>query len=382
MYLGQRLIGVGVYAFCAIITYFFIPRIKGIRTNLNVYICLLGLMGFFYVPMSGADLSRAYATMHLYGNMSMREVWNVMLSHGSPTSVLYYHIIGRLGNDRLLPCITAVLTYGFIFSIIKSYYKNNEIEKKLVAISLLFFMSRGLLIATISNIRTMLALSLIAYSIYKVLYEKEDIVKYIVLMIVGALLHNVGLAAVLLFFVYYIIKGTKYRNRLLTLVESLVLVVGIFAYGKTYILSAINKGKNYLGYSQSNTGYFYIWEMVLSLIVILYTFIIIFCYYRNHCKVFYSSEEIEEKEGYSTFVGFVLALSIFSFVSIFIEFNLGQRLSYLLSILDIPLFMMILNSNRYSYQERAKIYNWLLFGSFLLMAIACTRGDLCSLKFV
>ena len=380
MYLLQRLIGVGIYVVCAVAMYLLIPRIKGIKGTLNLYIIVLGIMGFCYVPMQGADLSRTYATMYLYANMSVSEIWNAMLKNSSPMVILYYHLIGRLGDDRLLPCITAIITFGFLFGIVKSCYRKYEIRKSTVAVSIFFFMSRGLLMATISNIRTMLAISLIAYSIYKILGEHQSIMKYIALLVIGSLLHTTGLAATLIFFAYYIFIGSKSRNRILSLCESILLLIGIVVFGKPYFLNAADKGLKYLSYAQMGTGYFYIWEMVLSLIVILFIILVFLKYYRRNCSKL-EAEESTETIIYTNFMGFILLLSLLDFVALFIEFNIGLRLNYLLKSLTMPFFIFLLNSNDYSKQNKSKLYNCVLIVSAFLLFIACARGDLCSLKF-
>ena len=63
MYLIPRLIGVGIYALLLIIVYYLIPRTKRWSIPLNIYTIALALMGFFYVPMDGSDLTRIYSYM-------------------------------------------------------------------------------------------------------------------------------------------------------------------------------------------------------------------------------------------------------------------------------------------------------------------------------
>ena len=235
---------------------------------------------------------------------------------------------------------------------------------------------------TIANIRTMLSLAIVAYCIYKLLVERERGIKYFPLLIVAALIHTVGMAAVMIFIIYYILKGSKGRNRLFTTLGAFIFVVVSYVYGRNYIYLAIDKGENYLAYSQASTGYFYIWEFILSLIVIFVTLFILFVYYLKINRKFGLEEYKKEKEDYSAFVRFMLFLTLSDLAAIWIEFNIGLRLSWLIAILDMPLLLLILVSKRCPDTFKYRLRNLIKIVSFTLLFIACVRGDLCSLKFV
>ena len=74
MYLIPRIIGVSIYVLLLFVVYYLIPRIKGLSFQLNIYTIALALMGFFYVPMSGSDLTRIIPTMHSYADLLLLEV--------------------------------------------------------------------------------------------------------------------------------------------------------------------------------------------------------------------------------------------------------------------------------------------------------------------
>lgn len=61
-------------------------------------------------------------------------------------------------------------------------------------------------------------------------------------MIIAALIHAAGMAAVMVFIVYYVLKGNKGRNRLFTTLGVLIFVVVSYVYGRNYIHLAIDKG--------------------------------------------------------------------------------------------------------------------------------------------
>ena len=249
MYLIPRLIGVGIYALLLIIVYYLIPRTKRWSIPLNIYTIALALMGFFYVPMDGSDLTRIYPVLQLYAQYALDdpESWGIIMASGTPMAALYYHVLGNLGDERWLPFVNACLTYGLCFALLKSICKRRQVLKKDIALVLLFFMSRGLLMMTIANIRTMLSMAIVAYCIYKILIEHKGGVKYFSLLIIAALIHAAGMAAVMVFIVYYVLKGNKGRNRLFTTLGVLIFVVVSYVYGRNYIHLAIDKGGGLLG---------------------------------------------------------------------------------------------------------------------------------------
>ena len=65
----------------------------------------------------------------------------------------------------------------------------------------------------------------------------------------------------------------------------------------------------------------------------------------------------------------------------FVEFNIAYRLSWLITILDMPLIIILFKSNICLGVRKKGFYNFILIISFLMLFIACARGDLCSLKF-
>ena len=384
MYLIPRLIGVGIYALLLIIVYYLIPRTKRWSIPLNIYTIALALMGFFYVPMDGSDLTRIYPVLQLYAQYALDdpESWGIIMASGTPMAALYYHVLSNLGDERWLPFVNACLTYGLCFALLKSICKRRQVLKKDIALVLLFFMSRGLLMMTIANIRTMLSMAIVAYCIYKILIEHKGGVKYFSLLIIAALIHAAGMAAVMVFIVYYVLKGNKGRNRLFTTLGVLIFVVVSYVYGRNYIHLAIDKGGDYLAYSQASTGYFYIWEFVLSLIVIFVTLFILLVYYLKINRKLGLEEYKKEREEYGAFMGFMLFFTLIDLVAIWIEFNIGWRLSWLIAILDMPLLLLILVSKRYPDTYKYRLRNLIKIISFVLLFIACVRGDLCSLKFV
>ena len=379
MFLLQRLIGVGVYTLCLAWFVWSIPQVKGLRIHLAMYCFILGLMGFFYVPLNGSDLGRVQLAMMSYAGCSWGELVDRMLNSSSPMAILYYRLVAGLGDKRMLPFVTAILTYGFCFSLLVYSHKRYQCRKAVVSLALFFFMSRGLLMMTIANIRTMLSLSLVAYAIYLYFIERRSFLKCAIVMLIGALLQNVGMLASMLFVAFYIVKGAKGRSRILTVIEGAI-VIGIAAvYGRTFILGAAEKGLKYLSYTK---GFFYIWEMLLSLMVIAASYFIMLQYRKSfEAHALVSAAEGDALMQSRSLVQFQAFIAAVSFVLLFIEFNSGLRLSWLLTILDMPMIVIVLSDPQMSSVRKKQINEILFTISIIMLFVACARGDLCSLKF-
>lgn len=232
---------------------------------------------------------------------------------------------------------------------------------------------------TIANIRTMLSLSLVAYAIYLYFIERRSFLKCAIVMLIGALLQNVGMLASMLFVAFYIVKGAKGRSRILTVIEGAI-VIGIAAvYGRTFILGAAEKGLKYLSYTK---GFFYIWEMLLSLMVIAASYFIMLQYRKSfEAHALVSAAEGDALMQSRSLVQFQAFIAAVSFVLLFIEFNSGLRLSWLLTILDMPMIVIVLSDPQMSSVRKKQINAILFTISIIMLFVACARGDLCSLKF-
>lgn len=378
MYFKERVFALLIYIFFIFLITTFIKRIKGVRAVLNLYILILSIMGYFYVPFEGADLSRVVITMNAYKYLNINELIEKSKESMAPLAVVYYHLISLLNNDSLLPAINALLSFSFIFAIIKSHYTNYKTSKTSVAISIIFFMSRGLFLQTISNIRTMLAMSILSFCLYKVLYERKKIVAYLPLMLISAMIHVVGLAAVLIFLIYYFvldIKNFKMKN----IIYIPIILLILLKYGKNNLNGAIELGIRYVDVYRLGIGYFYIWEFILSLIVIISTFYTFKKYISPNIEKSISNDDI--LLSHTNFLKFMRFITCVDLFALLFEFNIGLRLNYLLSILNIPMILCLLNSKVIDERKKKEVNRYIFMISMFMLLISCTRGDLCGLKF-
>lgn len=377
MYLTERLIALSIYCiilfgFCLSIT-----KIKYTRTQLFLYVVILATMGYLYVPDSGSDLSRIVPLLPSYARMSWQEFLLNIQHYSTPMAGVYYHFIGKLNNSaHWLPAINAFITFSMCFTVLYKSSKKYLLSKGLLSLLLFFFMSRGLLVMTIANIRTMLALSILGYCIYKEMLEGTSILKHLPLLIVASLFHATAVAALLIYLTFVICYNLKSSKTLLTWIQNGLALLVLGGSGGLYLHRAIMKGVNYVGRSQMGTGYFYIWEMVLSIFVLLLTLyvIMLFCTQKPW---FQRVLTLGEKR----FLWFMSCFAGFNLLSFIVEFNIGLRLSWLVTILDMPLFAMIFANKTLSRKRFIKIKYTIVLVSLIVLILACARGHLCSLKF-
>ena len=169
MNLYARIIGVGCYALSLLIIMGIIQHQsrKEAKLTLSVYLIALVLMGYFYKPNISADLYRYVKNMHYYSLFSFADIQPIAIKTTHPGAVLYLYIIGQLGNDSLLPAISAFIDLILVFSVIKCEAARNKFTGVEICDALFFLMSTGILMGMISGIRNTMAYCIILWCLYR-----------------------------------------------------------------------------------------------------------------------------------------------------------------------------------------------------------------------
>lgn len=366
MYIKERLIGVSVYFLMLLITCLLIKTMKRSETNkiLNIYIVMLALMGFFYVPASGADLYRIIPIMRNFSQANIMIIINQMTKTITPIATLYYFAIGKLGIDGFLPAITVLITYSNIFYILKKSIKYYNVENKnIIALSLFFIMSTGFFLEVISNIRTLLAFSIVARCVYNEIYREKPVLKNLGWYLIAAMIHTSSLAFLIIRLCYILLFENK--NNFIKFITILGIITGGYFIFKDYIKQMINMVQNYFQFGT----YFWIWEYIKTTILIIELFIII---HKCNKKQLYINELPEDKP-LQQIVKFTFILNII-IISCCSEFNIYMRFTYLNTILAIPEVIYVLKN-----YKRAN--RFILIISMVVLILSLTRGNLSSLKF-
>lgn len=366
MFFAARLIGVSVYAIVAIIAYILLRKVKNTRTVLFVYVLALAIMAFNYKPYITADLYRLYDQLDYFGSLKASDFAKIVTSTNTPTFLVYCRIIYAFGVKELLPAITAALFYWNIFYIIYKSASKFQLSYVQIALLVFFEMSFGQYIQVISGIRSMLVFSFFARCIYNEFFEDKPFFKNIIIYIVFALMHVVGVVTLSIRVLYELFSSAAAsKHRFLQIITGVVVIAFGLKYGQTYLQSAADAATGYL----TNNSYSYFWEYLLTAV---HLFLIVYVVFKNKRCIISS--------GYVRFYNFWKVFLILIIICCR-EYSTFQRFSVFLSMLSLPLIACIFGSYKDEKAKSASIHNFLLLGSVVCLMIACTRGNLCALKF-
>lgn len=384
MYLFERLIGLIIYVFFLFLICNGILHTGKIDNHrlLKIYVIILAIMGYFFVPHAGADLSRLILTMHYYANKSLSELVSSVTSSSTPGMCVYFFVIGRLGNDKLLPCISALITFSLCFDAFHHQIEEAKVKRAYIATALFLFMSRGLMMQIISNIRTIMSLAICGWCIYHEFYNHKKWKNLIVPYILAASLHLMGQAMLVYRLAYLLIeKGKNPTQKILRTSAAVGVASLIWIFGNRYITSFLTKADGYFNSARQNEGYSYFWEGLLCVyvLVILVYMIISFRKAKDNVQDSVSNGDMSIIATIRL-IRYILPLIVLDIISGFVEFNFFQRTNWFLSILMIPLCVQLLKIAESNGTEKT-ICNNIRIASFAMLALACARGDLCSLKF-
>ena len=281
-YLIERLFGVGTYVALLLIFCNIIGSCK--RTNVKrwlvVYATILAVLAFFYVPGANADLVSLTSYMHSWSAQSPRWLIESMSASSTPTYVLYFWLIGKLGIDGLLPAVTTFLGMLFLFAPIGNLARRADVKQSVLPWILALMMCFGILMGFASNIRNGLAFSMIFWCWYKEAFEEKSVLLHLPLYVIGGLMHSAALALVALRLALLIAQPQQtLGKRFIYLLGVVLVVLFVMRSGSAWWDGMMEKGTNYL----SNGGYSYVWQYLLHIIMLAYTVYVLFVGRRCRC---------------------------------------------------------------------------------------------------
>lgn len=357
---------------------------KGGQKAITAYWIVVGLIGFFFVPPSGFDLPRLIGRMHRYGILPFDVILDSLTTTLTPGERLYYWLLYRLPMaDRLLPCISGLISFGFCFSLLKDHILKEKNTPKEIAIALFLFMARGSIMVAIDTIRAYMASAIIAWCVYQEMVNKKSFVKHILLYIFACSMHAMGYALLLLRVIHTVIYCGKITFK--SIIYRVIVIVGVVLsaiYLKNIWSMLFDKANKYYESGVAGTGYAYVWEGVLAwMTIILAIFLIysIFSLRRNRIGNDLSGEEIREP-SMNQFCHFVVFVILVDVVTSFIEYNFFMRTAYFITILLIPVSLYAIRLARKS-GCLPYLSNCLHIAATAIFLLTAARGYLCSLKF-
>lgn len=389
MLFKERVLSLFIYVIILFIMLFFITKIKRkqIKIILNIYILILSMMGYLYKPLGnlygGADLNRIFYYVEFYHFTSYKELYMAIKNSTTPGIEIYYTLINILGNKNLLPTITAFIAFSFWFGIIKTILKNDKkIKKTEIVISIFLFMSRGLFLQTISNIRTLLGMSILTWCTYQEFYNKKNLTKLLPYYFLGSSFHSIVQVVFIYRIIYYFFENLKNKENkkkiLAYIISGLIL---IYLGGNKYFLKIQSKAQSYIEYSRLGINYFYIWEYLLAMFSIVIIIYLIYNFKKSYKIEKIIVLKIKYMKETNNLINYITPLLLISILISFIEFNTFLRLTWYLNGVCIPIVIYVIKQERIKCQNIEQLIKNLIIISIIMLFISCARGDLCGLNF-
>lgn len=375
MFLAERLIGISIYAYFLLMFFLLIYasniNVKGL---LAAYTLVLAAMGFCFKPYVTADLYRIYESVRLFATFSFSDFWHeLVVTASTPAARLFYYAIGKTGIPELLPAITCLVTYTCIFYIILHTAERFSISRKHVAIAVLFTMSVGNYMMVISNIRSMLAISLICWCFFRESVEKKYSIFHLPVYITAGLLHNLAIVVIVFRIMVLLFKKQISTGKKILLLFCGMLLCGIFSIGfPSLFVDVLEKAYEYL----TEDMYSYSWEYLIGGMI-----------YLIELWVLLNVKKISEPNRVivDDMKNFLMLCLIVSGLFCF-EFSIFFRIvTFIMPILGLPLMMILLKEKMTQtasgYRNVAQMQSMLISLSMVLLFLTCFRGSMTSLKF-
>lgn len=376
MFLTERIVSLLTYAVVLMVTYFLIGRVarKQYKVVLLVYVLILALFAFNYKPYITADLYRLREYVEYWIHKDWTGVVKYALKSATPSWVLYSYIISKLGNNNWLQTITCLWCFGNVFYIISHEIEQHGIEGKYRSELLFYIMAVGAFyLQTISGIRSMLGISIVAFCLYREIVEKKSIVSHLPLWLFAALIHTSTMVLVISRFLFLLVQSRGITKKIL--MSAVVFMLAIFSlkYLGGYISGSFEYGQSYLNNTKEYT---YIWEIVIGLIE---TFETLYVLIKYRTKTVKNDSEVEEY-GLKNLYLFTLIWTVVSVISLPFSYAVFRRYTMLCTVTSIPLVAFLLGTD-VNELERKRTRSILFALSFLIFALSGVRGDLCGYNF-
>lgn len=363
----ERLFGVGTYFVLLVFMYVAVKNSRSktaLRLVLNIYVLLLCIMGFFYIPSKDADLTRWREYMEVWRKYSLREFYQQYLSrYSTPAAYLLMFLCAKTGVDGLLPLVCTWIFYGNVFYILKDLHMRHDYSPKSIATALFVFMALGSFADIITGIRCFTGLAILGRCFYDEIYNGKPILKNIVWEIIAALMHSMALILLCLRIIYLLLqKNNSLWRKLFNIGLVAAFIFLIIQYGLRFLRLATNKA---WGYLTNDEAYSYGWEYLIGGIAGVIFLIVLLVQHGQPL-------ERNERELRISNTSLLIMTLVLSF-----EYSIFHRMMGFLSIMMLPVIVGELDRRTVKRNFRQT----LMLLSAVVLVIACARGNLSGYKF-
>lgn len=371
MFLIERAVSLLVYALALLFTCFLLKRVvrNQYKFILFLYLTSLCVFAFLYKPYVTADIFR----LRKYITYWTSKDWNDMVAYAftssHPVWVIYSWILNKFGNENWLQTITCLWCFGNIFYIIGIEIELNEIKNQDKALELFYIMSIGAFyLQTISGIRSMLAVSIVAYCIYRETVMHKNIIWHILLYLFAALIHPMGMVLVISRILFLVFQEHNIGRRIVFTLIAILMMTLLVYYLRDYVNDSFDYGAGYLN---NRNQYSYIWEIIIGLIEIIETLYVDLSYRRVNTSL----------EDANALMRFSVLGCVGSLIALPFSYSIFRRFAIFATVLSIPLIYRTLYSKKISCDRYINMKKIIINVSLVIFVLSLLRGDLCGYKF-
>lgn len=336
---------------------------KTLKTVLNIYLVILCIMAFFYIPGESSDLHRWLSISNGWLDEGFENFFKTKVTgSASPLAYLMIYACRCTGIDGVLPALCALIFFGNVFYILKDLNTRHGAEFKNVSCLLFFVMSSGAFLEVISGVRCFVAVSIMARCIYDEYMNQKSFVWTIIWGVAASLIHPLALVIFIVRIVLLIFEPSKsFKRKIINWLLVGVTAILSLTYGLPYILAAYKKAGNFA----SSSGYSYLWEYIIAFIFFLLFVIIIFFTGRNILS-------FGEKRMRAINLLFVIIELAFCW-----EYSIFHRTVIFSSLLMLPVIGAAIKED-----QGGRINRLVQIVSTVVLLLASVRGNLCGYKFI
>ena len=342
------------------------------RKSYKVYLFLAALcmsaLAYFVIPTENMDLYRYINLSHLLSHMG----WGWGMRHNgneNPLALAFFYLLGKIGNDNLIPAITVFIFYGCAFYIFYKASKKYNVSFMNMNIAFAFLVLNLNYCYLIDVVRLYVAYAVLAVFLYKDLAEKKHRPLCFAVYIALCYFHFVIIIFVLLRFAFIFLKKFKGVFMVIAFVAVPALTfAGYMIVSKLNLDSSlfnviVGKVEDYQEYQLY--GKWQSIESVIRIIIMLAIAALAIMLCNSAIKKYNRQDEkysiAVHTEQYSVFVIYIM-LTVFVFIS---NFQYVLRTPYLVQVLiSVPLLYILGN-----YKSLKPDYSGLLKGLIIMESL-------------
>lgn len=213
---------------------------------------VLASLAYWVIPKGAMDLTRYFDIVLSYETMSFDFFYSDVLFGDLMfiQNILFYSV-GRTGNIHLLPSIVIFISYFIMLYMITDYANRMKATTFELLLAIIFLLCVMPFISLVSNVRNILAFSLITYGIYREFIQDKKGVLTFILYAVPCFIHISSLSIILL----RLIAGNSSNKKMINwMILTLGVFITIFIFYNASMFSALPLVGEYLGALISKTN--------------------------------------------------------------------------------------------------------------------------------